>query len=210
MQPVRPANPSLPIVAWHRYVVFAAIAISGCAIDLATKSWMFALPELHGGAVYWIWPEYVGFQTSLNEGALFGMGQGMVWLFAVASVVAAVAIPMWLFYFRAAHELFLTVALGCIMAGVLGNLYDRLGLPGLIRHLPPDRAGERVYAVRDWILLQYSDQLRWPNFNIADSLLVTGACLLVWEMWSHSSQAHSTVTTGGNPEAKGAETAHAK
>jgi len=34
--------------------------------------------------------------------------------------------------------------------------------------------------VRDWILVQWSDQLRWPNFNVADSLLVVGAIALVW------------------------------
>jgi signal peptidase II len=34
--------------------------------------------------------------------------------------------------------------------------------------------------VRDWILVQWSNQWRWPNFNIADSLLVVGAIALVW------------------------------
>jgi signal peptidase II len=32
--------------------------------------------------------------------------------------------------------------------------------------------------VRDWILWQVSDEWRWPNFNVADSLLVVGACLI--------------------------------
>jgi signal peptidase II len=41
----------------------------------------------------------------------------------------------------------------------------------------PQRAGETVYAVRDWIL-QVSDQWVWPNFNIADALLVVGASFL--------------------------------
>ena len=40
------------------------------------------------------------------------------------------------------------------------------------------RAGERIYAVRDWILWQANNEWRWPNFNIADSLLVCGAAIM--------------------------------
>jgi signal peptidase II len=60
------------------------------------------------------------------------------------------------------------------MGGVLGNLYDRLGLHGQLWPAGP-RAGTPIYAVRDWILWQLNDRWRWPNFNIADSLLVVGA-----------------------------------
>ncbi len=163
-----------------RYVVFFALAVAGCVVDLVTKSWVFSRPELHGGVPDWLWTGHVGVQLSLNEGALWGMGQGKVWLFAALSATAAAAIPVWLFWFRAARDLWLTVALGLVMGGVLGNLYDRLGLPGLVRPPLSHLAGHRVYAVRDWILVQWSDQWRWPNFNIADALLVVGAALLVW------------------------------
>ena len=83
------------------------------------------------GPIWWLWPDVFGFQTSLNEGALFGMGQGMVPVFAALSVVAALGILYWLFCLGAARDWLLTVALGCVTAGILGNLYDRLGLPGL-------------------------------------------------------------------------------
>ncbi len=33
--------------------------------------------------------------------------------------------------------------------------------------------------MRDWILVQWDDRLVWPNFNIADALLVGGAGLLM-------------------------------
>ncbi|MEX2170994.1 MAG: signal peptidase II [Pirellulales bacterium] len=164
---------SLPPVPLQRYILFASIAAIGCAADLATKS--FAFSRLSWGQVHWVWPEHVGFQLSLNEGALFGMGQGKVWWFAVLSVVAAIAIPVWLFVYRAANDWLLTVALGAVTGGIFGNLYDRLGMHGVIWPWPPERAGLPAYAVRDWILWQYNDQWRWPNFNIADSLLVVGA-----------------------------------
>ena len=38
--------------------------------------------------------------------------------------------------------------------------------------------GEPVYAVRDWILVMIGSW-PWPNFNIADSLLVLGVGILL-------------------------------
>jgi signal peptidase II len=164
---------------WNRYALFLVPAAVGCAVDLATKAWLFSWPELRAGGVYWIWNGHAGLQLSWNEGALFGMGQGKVWLFAALSVAAAIAIPVWLFVFGAARDAWMTFALGCIMGGVLGNLYDRLGLHGEVWPASDVRAGEPVYAVRDWILWQINDRWSWPNFNIADSLLVVGAALLI-------------------------------
>lgn len=158
----------------NRLFLFAIPAAVGCAADLLTKAWMFSWPELRAGGTYWFWTGHVGLQLSWNEGALFGMGQGKVWLFAALSVAAAIAIPVWLFRFGGARDAWLTAALGCVMAGVLGNLYDRLGLHGEEWPAGP-RAGTQIYAVRDWILWQIDDRWRWPNFNIADSLLVVGA-----------------------------------
>ena len=162
-----------------RYALFLVPAVVGCAADLATKTWMFSWPELRAGGVYWLWDGRAGFQLSWNEGALFGIGQGNVWLFVILSVAAAIAIPIWLFLFGAARDWWMTLALGCVMGGVLGNLYDRLGLHGEVWPLGHLRVGEPVYAVRDWILWQVNDRWRWPNFNIADSLLVVGAAILV-------------------------------
>jgi signal peptidase II len=131
-------------------------------------------------------PEIFGFETSLNEGALFGMGQGQVVLFSVLSVVALVGIVYWLFFAGAARDRLLTIALGCVTGGILGNLYDRTGMPGLkwTASVDPRRgheAGEPVYAVRDWLHFKI-DALNfdWPIFNIADSLLVCGALLLLY------------------------------
>ncbi|MGL4513101.1 MAG: signal peptidase II [Lacipirellulaceae bacterium] len=163
----------------RRAAVFALIASVALALDLGTKAWVFSWPGTLTGKVYWVLPGYAGFQTSLNEGALFGMGQGRVGWFAVVSVVAAVAIPLWLFVGGAARDPWLNASLGGVMAGVLGNLYDRLGLHGMTWPDGAPRAGEAVYAVRDWVLVQAGDQLRWPNFNIADSLLVVGAAVLL-------------------------------
>ncbi len=163
-----------------RIVWFFALAIFGCAADLLTKHLVFAHPQLYRNSEWWLWRGHLGIQKSLNEGALFGMGQGKVWLFAIFAIAAMVAIPVWLFWFRAAQDRILNFALGCVTGGILGNLYDRVGLPGLRwDFFNPARTGEPVYAVRDWILVQWDDRLVWPNFNIADALLVGGAGLLM-------------------------------
>ena len=93
------------------------------------------------------------------------------------SIVAAIFILYWLFCSGGARDLFLTIALGAITGGIFGNLYDRLGL----WH---DASAPMVYknTVRDWIHFRWQGGPRlfdpWPNFNIADALLVCGASVL--------------------------------
>jgi signal peptidase II len=172
------ASQLLPPVPRSRYIAFAAIALTGLAADLITKQVLFAwlgLPQQD--KYFWIIDGYVGFQTAVNRGALFGMGEGYWWVFSLLSVVAAIGIISWLFVWRAAHDWLLTIALGCVMAGIFGNLYDRIGLWDA-SGLPP----EFEHGVRDWILFRYK-QYTWPNFNIADCLLVCGAALLMVHAW---------------------------
>jgi signal peptidase II len=163
-----------------RLVVFLSIAGAGCLVDLTSKWWIFDRLGMPGGQTWWFWEPYFGLQTSTNEGALFGIGQGKVWIFAAASGIAIVGISWWLFIAGAARDWLLTVALALVMGGVLGNLHDRLGLWPV-----PDAPGARVHAVRDWILFQCPPWI-WPNFNVADSLLVCGGGLLVWHAIAHS------------------------
>jgi signal peptidase II len=168
-------------VPTSRYLIFAAIAGGGCAIDLATKRWIFdylGMPDRRESI--WLVDEIFGFTTSLNEGALFGIGQGQGRLFSALSLAAAAGILYWLFVAKAAHDRLLTVALASVTAGILGNLYDRLGLPGLTwGPEAAELAGQRVYAVRDWLHFKIDPIIDWPIFNIADSLLVCGAALLI-------------------------------
>lgn len=170
----------------NRYLIFVAIAAIGCAADLWSKDWVFARLGFPCREPEWLVGEFVGLQTSLNFGALFGIGQGQVWLFAAFSIAAIGAILWWLFWAGAAADAWVTVAVSAIMAGILGNLYDRLGLWSH-PDLPP---GTR--AVRDWILCQY-DGWVWPNFNVADSLLVCGAAALFWHSFRSPGSAESAL-----------------
>ncbi len=168
-----------------RLLLFFLIATFFCAFDLGTKHWIFNRLGRPGQSdVQWLIPDVFGWQTSLNQGALFGIGQGQIPLFATLSCVALIGIIGWVWADQT-RSVFLASTLGLITAGILGNLWDRLGLHGLrwsrfefeTWGCPEEMIGEPIYAVRDWILVMIGDY-PWPNFNVADSCLVCGAILI--------------------------------
>jgi lipoprotein signal peptidase len=105
----------------------------------------------------------------VNRGALWGLGNGEAGepgsdfntAFAVISVIAAVAIIGWSLRAKACKDWYLSTALGLILGGTLGNLYDRVVFGG----------------VRDF--LHYNYLFNFPVFNLADTCLVIGAGLLL-------------------------------
>lgn len=158
--------------------MFFAIANLATFADLWSKSWIFGRLGMPGtDGTLWIWEGVFGFQTALNEGALFGMGQGFVLGFAALSFAMLIGIMVWLLgpFFKNG---FLIVVMALISGGIVGNLYDRLGLHQL-RWLDDGYhvAETPVYAVRDWLLVMIGSY-HWPNFNLADSYLVAGVILL--------------------------------
>lgn len=172
----------------NRVLVFVLLAGLGLWWDLYSKWLAFnslGFAQLPGDRqpssgpwFSWLWGDNVLFiSTNFNHGALWGIGQGWSLLFASLSMIAALAILYWLFVHGAAQSLWLTVALGLVMAGTLGNLYDRLGLHGL-----KTLDGLPIRAVRDFIYFKIID---WPIFNFADSFLVTGAIMLILHSFWH-------------------------
>ena len=74
-------------------LLFVAIAGCAAAIDLVTKWVIFqrlGMPGERPGIV--LVPKILALETNLNEGALFGMGQGMGAFFATVSVAAMIGI----------------------------------------------------------------------------------------------------------------------
>ncbi len=183
---------------WIRWLVFCSVAVLGTSIDLLTKQWVFQWRGLPGQLPpWWLFEPYVGIETAVNPGALFGLGAGWGSLFATLSVLAAVAIFVWLHKFRAIDSWWLVIALACVMGGIFGNLYDRLGMWN-----PPTEMPQWSSGVRDWILFQVNANYVWPNFNIADSLLVCGAIMLAAHSFWMSPQADP------QPEALASESPH--
>jgi len=184
---VRPSLFSSALCRLPAISLFLAIAFVGLTADLLTKYWAFQAlgmpgefkwetePELN--AIYWIWQGVFGFQTTLNPGALFGILAGQRNLLVGLSLVFLTGIATYLIFW-AWRSLFLTAILGMITAGICGNLYDRLGWHGLVYPEWHDLAGQPIYAVRDWVLCMIGT-FPWPNFNIADALLVSSVILLL-------------------------------
>ncbi len=117
------------------------------------------LPEVNHGALFGL----------LNEGEHVGLANI---LFAVISLAAASAIIWWSSRPSARRDLGLSAALGLILAGTLGNLYDRLIFGG----------------VRDFLHAHYYTH-EWPVFNVADCCLVCGAFLLLGQAFFSKSAA---------------------
>jgi signal peptidase II len=81
------------------------------------------------------------------------------------SVIAAIIVFALLW--RAGRTITLTsLALALILGGALGNLYDRI----------------RFHHVVDFLAVKIV-HYNWPDFNVADSCIVIGACLLLLEIF---------------------------
>jgi signal peptidase II len=124
----------------------------------------------------------------VNYGALFGLGGGAKGaangLFAAVCLIAAGAIGFWITRPSAANDRWLCAALGLIIAGTLGNFYDRVIFGG----------------VRDFL---HFYAINWPVFNIADCCLVVGAgILLVQAIFVPAEPTPAPVVTGTTTSAK--------
>src|SRR6202034_1426201 len=100
----------------------------------------------------------IGLGVTFNSGAAFSLFPGSTGVIVVVAIVV-VALLGWIAWMSRTFAL--SVALGLILGGALGNLSDRLfrGHHG---------------AVIDFITLTH-----WPTFNVADSSITIGAVLVV-------------------------------
>lgn len=121
-------------------------------------------------------PGFIEFQFTANRGAVFGMGQGQRTLFVGVSI-AAIAFIFYLFLSSERQRLY-QIILGMLMAGVLGNLYDRVKY-GYVRDM--------IHALPNW-----PHAFPWI-FNVADTLLCTGVFLMiVYSLFQHPEKAKQT------------------
>ena len=143
-------------------------------LDRLTKKLVVA--HLAAGSTHTVIPGIFRISHVLNTGAAFSAfadsaSPSVVLYGLIAFSIAAVLIVGYML-FRARHSLSLTtVALALILGGALGNLYDRIIYHYVIDFL-------EVHIVH----------YHWPDFNIADSCIVIGACLLMIEIFRPQSQ----------------------
>ena len=144
------------------------IAVVVILLDRATKLWV--VKHIEPGHAIVVIPRVFRITHVLNSGAAFSMFEGaahplmvrqvLIW-FSVAAVIVVIGI-LW----KAGRTVTLmSVALALILGGAIGNLYDRVHLQYVVDFL-------EVHIVH----------YHWPDFNVADSSIVVGACLLLLEM----------------------------
>ena len=132
------------------------------AADQITKAIAFAVMG-ENAPVTMVIPGFLGFNTVLNEGISFSIGEGGEWtqpiviaITAVASIVIAVLICK-----IPKRRLLLRYALVLILAGAVGNLIDRIAMQ----------------AVRDFIYMNFGF-VDFSN-NVADLEITVGAVMLI-------------------------------
>ena len=181
-----------------RRMTLLVVALSGLIWDLYSKWAVFERLGVDGTSPVWngtVLGVHIDFQlaTAFNRGALWGVGQNWTWLFASLSFLAVGIILYFVWNRQATSNWWLTIAVGLLLAGTIGNLYDRLSLHGWKTAAGP------VYAVRDFLdviftggpfqLIFKDGVFHWATFNFADSYLVTGAIMLVIQsFWTQDSE----------------------
>jgi signal peptidase II len=132
--------------------------------DRLTKIWVGARIPI-GGAIPII-PRFLRITHWTNEGAAFSLfadsasPHAVRWgLIAFTLLAAAVVLAMMIFL--GSHFTLTTLALALIFGGALGNVHDRIAYGSVVDFIEVHIFG-----------------YHWPDFNVADSSIVTGACLL--------------------------------
>jgi signal peptidase II len=154
------------------------IALVVLAVDRVTKWTIAHRLSLHDGVQ--VIPGFFRIIHAENPGAAFGIFAdspspwkvGLLILFSVIALVIVSAL-LW----KSSHTLTITgVGLSLILGGAVGNLWDRLVSGHVVD-----------------FLLFYIGRYQWPAFNVADSAIVVGAGLLVFEILFTKSPSRQTI-----------------
>lgn len=164
---------------WFPFLIAAAIVL----LDRFTKELIKAHISLYDTIT--VIPGLLNIVHTENPGIAFGMlaNASGVWRDVVLigfSAIVLVAISVVLLRPSMQGNIVLRAALGLILGGAFGNLYDRI-VNGTVTDFVEVHAGPHYF----------------PAFNVADSAITVGACLLLLDMWwakerkvSHASQAN--------------------
>lgn len=143
------------------------IALLVVALDRVSKRMISHRLSMHDSIT--VIPGFFRIIHTENPGAAFGIfadspSQWKVAMLILFSIVALVIVTMLLW--KNSHALTSTgIGLSLILGGAIGNLWDRI-------------VSRQVVD----FLLFYVGKYQWPAFNVADSAIVVGACLLVFEI----------------------------
>ena len=118
---------------------------------------------------YYVWRPVWRMNYVENPGAAWGLFRGFSAGFRnlFFTLVSLGAVGFILHYYRklSVEQRFLQVALALVLAGAVGNFIDRV-------------ARRYVIDFVEWYWWNRPD-IRWPTFNVADSLIVVGVAMLI-------------------------------
>jgi signal peptidase II len=154
--PVVTAVIARPRPAWFLFGGLAAIVL---VLDQLAKAWIVG--NIAPGQVVDVVGSWVRLIFSRNDGALFGLFGSSAGLFAIGSL-AVLGLIVW-YHARTPRSLLLSIALGLLLGGALGNLIDRL----------------RLGYVVDFVDMGIGT-LRFFTFNVGDSAISTAILLLLF------------------------------
>ena len=140
------------------WLVFFGLALTVLVLDQLTKAWLTS--TLSPGEVMSVIGDYVRLVFSQNSGALFGLFRDNALLFGVVSIFVIGLIVV--YQRQVGSSLYLSIALGLLLGGALGNVTDRL----------------RLGYVVDFVDIGIGD-LRWYTFNVADAAISLSIVLLI-------------------------------
>jgi signal peptidase II len=157
--------------ALARFFLTAAVGLSA---DLWTKN--LAVTQLDGGRVVEAIHGWLQFEFIENPGAVFGIAPGKRVVFLIVSVLAVVFLTY--LFSSSSRRPFYQIILGLLLAGVLGNMYDRIEI-GKVRDM--------IHMLPGWhwpqgvrhVLRFMPDEVFPYIFNVADTLLCTGVGLML-------------------------------
>jgi signal peptidase II len=162
---------------------FLAIGILGAGADLLVKHWAdikLRQPDEFGGMPsVMVIPGWLQLEFTGNHGAALGFFQGYRWLFLIVSVAAVIFLG-YLFTVSKPAQRGYQIVLGMLLAGVMGNMYDRVAL-GYVRdmiHVFPGRQFPQSVAAHLPAFWTTPEWFPWI-FNIADSFLCVGVGLML-------------------------------
>lgn len=141
-----------------RWGVFVAIAVTVVVLDQASKAWLVS--AVGPGEVIRVVGDYVRLVFSHNSGALFGIFKDQALLFGIVSLGVVGLILA--YHGRSGRNLYLSITLGLLLGGAIGNLIDRF----------------RLGYVVDWVDVGLGD-IRFWTFNVADAAVSTAILLLI-------------------------------
>ena len=173
----------------EKLAVFATITPSVLVLDLISKSW--ALDTLGGGNRTEIFGGFVPLTLAYNRGAAFGisLGDDSRWFFIPITILALILLLV-LLKQAARRDWLRLVSISMVVAGALGNLYDRVRWDrGVVDFIGPIDLG-----IMDW-----------PIFNVADMSITCGAVLLAISFWEEErrERAEAVDREEGEPTAIG-------